>query len=294
MKAKMLTVLTVSALLLTACGSDNKKPQVNNQTNPSNNPPAANNNTPADPAAANNNTPADPSIPVQEWTFTTMNAQNDGTQFSKIKIGDREMDIVPQANDTRLGQIDDGGTLYARYGMILDEQQKKAVVFYQGEPTPINDMNELSTYNDTLTYQGQSFAMLPDKTTGSVAEWQGKSTFQVNFAQKTLTGELTDWKANKSNNKLDNITFNATISGNTFANKDANLKVEGKFYGAYASNLAGAFQNVNKNVYGAFGADRVTPINSTTPGGTGGGQNGGGHGGMGDSNTGGFGGGEYQ
>ncbi|MBQ9619733.1 MAG: hypothetical protein IJR44_04490 [Neisseriaceae bacterium] len=80
MKAKMLSVLTVSALLLTACGSDDNKPQVNNQTNPSNTP------------AANNNTPA----PVQEWTFTTMNAQNDGTQFSKIKIGTVKWKLRPK------------------------------------------------------------------------------------------------------------------------------------------------------------------------------------------------------
>lgn len=262
MKAKMLTVLTVSALLLTACGSDDNKPQVNNQTNPSNTP------------AANNNTPA----PVQEWTFTTMNAQNDGTQFTKIKIGDREMEITPQANDTRLGQIaahdnDSNGTMYARYGMVLDEQSKQAVVFYQGEPTSLAHMSELAQVPATFRYQGQSFAMLPDKANGSAAEWQGKSEFQVNFAEKTLTGALTDWKATKSNQKLNDMRFEGTISGNTFTSKDANLKAEGKFYGAGARDLAGAFQDKNSKAYGAFGATRGT-ANFSVPGvtGTGGGN----------------------
>lgn len=267
MKAKMLSMLTVSALLLTACASDNKKPQVNNQTNPSNTP------------AANNNTPA----PVQEWTFTT--AQNDGTQFSKIKIGDREMEITPQANDTRLGQIaahdgDRSGPMYARYGMILDEQSKQAVVFYQGEPTSLETISELTTVPSTFTYEGQSFAMLPDKTTGSAAEWQGKSEFQVNFAEKTLTGALTDWKATKSNQKLNDMRFEGTISGNTFTSKDANLKAEGKFYGAGARDMAGAFQDKNSKAYGAFGATRGT-ANFSVPGatGTGGGNATGGVGG---------------
>ena len=282
MKAKMLTVLTVSALLLTACGSDNKKPQVNNQTNPSNNPPAANNNTPADSPA-----------PVQEWTFTTMNAQNDGTQFSKIKIGDREMDIAPQASDTRLGQIaaddnDSNGTMYARYGMVLDEQSKQAVVFYQGEPTSLEHMSALVD-GGTFRYQGQSFAMLPDTANGSAAEWQGKSEFQVNFAEKTLTGALTNWQATKSNQKLNDMRFEGTISGNTFTSTDANLKAEGKFYGAYARDLAGAFQDKNSKAYGAFGATRGT-VNYTVPGatGTGGGNATGGVGsdGSGASNSG--------
>ena len=268
MKAKMLSVLTVSALLLTACASDNKKPQVNNQTNPSNTP------------AANNNTPA----PVQEWTFTTMNAQNNGTQFTKIKIGDRDMEITPQANDTRLGQIaahdgDRSGPMYARYGMVLDEQSKQAVVFYQGEPTSLEHMSALVD-GGTFRYQGQSFAMLPDKANGSAAEWQGKSEFQVNFAEKTLTGALTDWKATKSNQKLNDMRFEGTISGNTFTSTDANFKDEGKFYGAGVRDLAGAFQDKNSKAYGAFGATRGT-ANFSVPGatGTGGGNATGGVGG---------------
>ena len=277
MKAKMLSVLTVSALLLTACGSDDNKPQVAQNTKPTTSDTPAPSNTP-------------------EWTFETMNAQNDGAQFTKIKIGDREMEIAPQADDVRLGQVaahdnDSNGTMYARYGVVLDEQLKKAVVFYQGEPTSLEHMSELAQVPATFRYQGQSFAILPDKATGSAAEWQGKSEFQVNFANKTLTGELTDWKATKSNQKLDNMRFDATISGNTFANKDANLKVEGKFYGAGARDLAGAFQDKNSKVYGAFGATRGT-ANYTVPGGTGSGQSGGGHGGISDSNTGGFGGGD--
>ena len=81
------------------------------------------------------------------------------------------------------------------------------------------------------------------------------------------------------------MRFEGTISGNTFTSKDANLKAEGKFYGAGARDLAGAFQDKNSKAYGAFGATRGT-VNYTVPGGTGGGQNGGGHGGIGNSNTG--------
>ena len=198
-----------------------------------------------------------------------MNAQNDGTQFSKIKIGDREMDIAPQASDTRLGQIaaddnDSNGTMYARYGMVLDEQSKQAVVFYQGEPTSLEHMSALVD-GGTFRYQGQSFAMLPDTANGSAAEWQGKSEFQVNFAEKTLTGALTNWQATKSNQKLNDMRFEGTISGNTFTSTDANLKAEGKFYGAYARDLAGAFQDKNSKAYGAFGATRGT-VNYTVPG----------------------------
>ena len=79
------------------------------------------------------------------------------------------------------------------------------------------------------------------------------------------------------------MRFEGTISGNTFTSTDANFKAEGKFYGAYARDLAGAFQDKNSKAYGAFGATRGT-ANFSVPGAIGGG---GGNvtGGVGGSNS---------
>ena len=272
MKTKLLTLAMISAFALSACGGGDDSPKVNQSTKPSNqqgqNQQGQNNQ-----GQQTSDTPYTMEQQVSEWkinlvgdtaTFTDKQtrAGDDGANFDYITVNGKEMKLSQYKNGStpRVGRIDGtNGTAYARYGLIVSESAMGVVAFFQGQPTEINDM---PTTNG-VKYVGQAFAFNPTQATNvsTGGEVNGTSTFTVNFADKTMSGDLTNWKGATQVVNPGNIHIEAKIKGNSFSTKDAtgttaNVKAEGKFYGPKAQNLAGAFSNSKTGVQGTFGANK--------------------------------------
>ena len=119
--------------------------------------------------------------------------------------------------------------------------------FYNGNPT--NDMPTTGT----ASYVGHAITSVDLNPLDHRDLYEGDSQFNVDFGNKTLNGIL-DIRNFHSD-------INATIAGNYF-NGTANSslvstgRVEGKFYGSQAKELAG-FVQANDNSWGAaFGAEK--------------------------------------
>lgn len=263
MNKLVLALTTASLLALTACGGggDEDAPvQVNQPTNP--NPTPTPTPTPTtDPKAYEPAQESRWNVPTQAEmdkgtpsTFKSASAtgsHDTATKFNQMTINGKEMDIIPSGISTGKtyqadtanyqfvigGNKGTSGTAYARYGIALDKVSRIGTVFYQGIPT-----SNMPT-TGTATYQGYAIAFAP-KANGFAI---GESSFNVNFAKKTLTGTLSNW-----DNNVKNISISSTITGNTF--KGSNN--QGKFYGSDAQNMAGSFADKNQNLQGVFGANK--------------------------------------
>ena len=151
------------------------------------------------------------------------------------------------------------GTAYARYGYTVVESNNTAQVklFYQGNPTPTNEMPTTGG----ATYKGFAIAIDPNKTVATNGEgdsFYGLSELNADFANKKLTGTLNDWQ-NKHSDKVapKEVQIEADIRANTFkGTANGTGTAEGKFYGANAQNLAGAFNDKSQNLQGVFGANK--------------------------------------
>ena len=119
--------------------------------------------------------------------------------------------------------------------------------FYNGNPT--NDMPTTGT----ASYVGHAITSVDLNPSDHRDLYEGTSQFNVDFGNKTLNGAL--------DIRNFHADINATIAGNYF-NGTANSslvstgRVEGKFYGSQAKELAG-FVQANDNSWGAaFGAEK--------------------------------------
>ena len=133
-----------------------------------------------------------------------------------------------------------------RFGSNSDLIDKSHIYFfYNGNPT--NDMPTTGT----ASYVGHAITSVDLNPLDHRDLYQGDSQFNVDFGNKTLNGAL--------DIRNFHADINATIAGNYF-NGTANSslvstgRVEGKFYGSQAKELAG-FVQANDNSWGAaFGA----------------------------------------
>ena len=119
--------------------------------------------------------------------------------------------------------------------------------FYNGNPT--NDMPTTGT----ASYVGHAITSVDLNPSDYRDLYEGTSQFNVDFGNKTLNGAL--------DIRNFHADIKATITGNYF-NGTANSplvstgRVEGKFYGSQAKELAG-FVQANDNSWGsAFGAEK--------------------------------------
>ena len=208
-------------------------------------------------------------------TYSTSNG--DGDNFKKITVNgytftmldtsgnaalDEDRTIVGQDNNYGeyqvIPNINNRGTAYAKYGYTIDYKTGNFNLFYQGKPTPVAEVPTTGK----ATYQGYAFALDPVEYNKHITqerdygEWKGVSEFTADFDNKTLTGTLRGWhsssqtdpKAVQINAKIQANTFQGTVNGTGTA--------EGKFYGANAQNLAGAFNDKSQNLQGVFGANK--------------------------------------
>ena len=200
--------------------------------------------------------------PSATFKSASNTASRDTAQkFNTLSVNGKEIEIYPTSgvtlNVSKIYSTDSGGvqlvvggnsgkngTAYARYGFVNDKNNRIATVFYQGVPTA--NMPKAGS----ATYKGHAVAMLP----ATMDYATGDASFNVNFANKKLTGTLSNWQdmENNPNTTLKNVAISSTISGNTF--KGSNN--QGKFYGTNAQNLAGSFADKTQKIQGAFGANK--------------------------------------
>ena len=135
-----------------------------------------------------------------------------------------------------------------RFGSNSDLIDKSHIYFfYNGNPT--NDMPTTGT----ASYVGHAITSVDLNPLDHRDLYQGDSQFNVDFGNKTLNGAL--------DIRNFHADINATIAGNYFngtANSSlaSSARVEGKFYGPQAKELAGFIQ-ANDNSWGAaFGAQK--------------------------------------
>ena len=133
-----------------------------------------------------------------------------------------------------------------RFGSNSDLIDKSHIYFfYNGNPT--NDMPTTGT----ASYIGHAITSVDLNPSDYRDLYEGASQFNVDFGNKTLNGAL--------DIRNFHADINATIAGNYFngtanSSSESSARVEGKFYGPQAKELAGFIQ-ANDNSWGAaFGA----------------------------------------
>ncbi|MBR6027356.1 MAG: transferrin-binding protein-like solute binding protein [Neisseriaceae bacterium] len=273
---------------------DNGTNQPNNQSKPTNqaqpssnqadNQPATQTDTPTDTTQAVKSkltvfkyTLDSDDNPVSIDTTTTYRSNtHDGDNFDTITINGKQITLDktssnPQARKTHRNLDADGspdadytvalGTSYANYGWYLDDSVNEIALFYQGIATNPSQMPQTGT----ATYKGYAISldtkeMLDGARTDdyeNAGQYYGISTLNADFANKKLTGELNDWQDKNGNptSAKPTISIDASIKENTFQGKaNTNGYTEGKFYGANAEEIAGAFRE--NGLHGVFGAKK--------------------------------------
>ena len=273
--------------------NQNNKPSPTNQNQPANN--EEQNTNPADTTQAFKNkaglavfkyTLNSDYQPVSLDTNATYQANpNEGDNFNTIIVNGKPitLDTFSSASSSRatyrkISSHENGatkaeyivapsnsqyGTAYSNYGWYIDDSVNELKLFYQGIPTDIQQIPQTGT----ATYKGYAIALnnqeiLQGMKSGDskAGQYYGLSTFNVDFANKKLTGKLNDWQGYDFVTPTipkNEITIDAQIQANTFqgkANKDG--YAEGKFYGPNAENLAGAFEDKSQGLYGVFGGKK--------------------------------------
>ena len=255
----------LAALVLSACGSsgggsnNNEATPANNQTQQNqSNPSAANNSaqpnqqassgTGAALVASDSTSLSIRRVELKGYNTTSINV--DGTNvaigFPGISAGDW---LNAKANGRDL-KVCCGIYSDMRFGLTdsLDDNGN-AYVFYNGNPT-----RNMPT-SGSASYSGQSIISANVPALDKEGFYTGTSQFNVDFGNKTLNGSL-------GINNIQPVNINASISGNSFngtatsASLPSAGRVEGKFYGDQAKQLAGLAQ-ANDNNWGAvFGAQK--------------------------------------
>ena len=297
MKSNSFVLGSFLALALTACsssGGSDSSPKVNQFTdNSAANTTSGGNNTNANPSvnpsatnttSVGNNTGAKKEV-TGTWQYLgtegNIKGVSDTDKLSKVVIGDNfTFDYDQEMSQIKSGNwVDNSGTLvingkkmpnlvwnntlsYARFGMITVENDpnsgywgnSQAYLFHQGEVTPAD---ALPTKDTNAVYQGIAFVV--DGNNKNNRTHEAKSLFNVNFADKTVKGTISNIQIGKQ--KFDNIVLEGDISTqngrNSFVGTTVgNTKMNGAFYGKNAEEMAGVFADVKQGVEGGFGAQK--------------------------------------
>lgn len=262
------TLTTLSAFAISACGSsgggsDNSLTSANNQVqNQSSNNQTQLPTQPSQPQVASGTggvlviSGFDNNAKVKRETLNDYNTTSINVDGINVTIA--LPNIYPgSSNGWSMGSTNDsyietccGRYSDMRFGAASSiSANANDYLFYNGNPT------ENMPKSGSASYTGQSIISANIPTLADEDYYTGTSKFNVDFGNKTLNGSLDI--AN-----IQPVNVNATISGNSFAGtaNSASLpsaaRVEGKFYGNAAKELAGLAQS-NDNSWGvAFGAQK--------------------------------------
>ena len=253
MKKFALSILAVSSLALTACGGGGSSEAVTGgQTNPT---------TPV----VKPNQPSNPQPPVTTSQYTGKSAvintktNTDGDivaistdNINTLKVNGKTFTIgqsgissgtFSDINQKDLYTVISGTHMtHAKYGFVRDKNAQMEYYFYQGDQTPVANIPKSGVVN----YTGRS-TYACEKCNGE--HIKGTSKFTADFGKKTLTGNISNERAN--------VALNAKISGNTFSGKNsAGTQTEGAFFGKNAEEVSGIYLNNGQAFAGAFGAKK--------------------------------------
>ncbi len=238
---KTMSCIALSALLLTACGGgdDGGTPSPTPHNNQQSTKPTSNANNKLEGEVmviSNGREIRDPDTP-------------DYGDLNTLKVDGKSLTIVPPGFSAKMINISDkdksitvGGNMeYSRFGIITPKADNVSYVFYQGKnETPKNDMPTA----DGVKYQGGAAVIVNNQ------QFSGDSSFTVNFASKTVNGEISNFNGNSK------IPLQARIDGNDFEGRYNGTEVDGDFFGPQAAEMAGVFKNRSTGTYGAFGAKK--------------------------------------
>lgn len=173
-----------------------------------------------------------------------------GTRKAITSADNFKQVIVIDGKSISIGSGDSDGYNDVRFGAIGSiDKSESDYIFYNGNVTEAIPARGTATYNGHFIVAGDTEQFEDeDYLTGT-------ATFKVDFANKTLSGTL-------SEPTLQVINVDAQIQGNGFSGsaKSATFStaadLEGKFYGKNAKELGGAFFDSQKTWGGAFGASQ--------------------------------------
>ena len=254
----------LAALVLSACGSSGggsdtpDGSQVDNQTNLNQSNSFANNNVVQ--PQTNNETGAAIVISGEDRDIFVSRAAINGYNTTSINVDGTNVAIgypgISAGNWTnisangRLLEVCCGRYSDTRFGVSdsLDDNGK-AYLFYNGNPT----LNMPTS--GSASYYGQSIISADIPALDDEDFYTGSSQFNVDFGNKSLSGSL-------NIRNIQPVNINAAISGNSFSGSASSsslpsaARVEGKFYGDQAKQLAGLAQAHDNNWGAAFGAQK--------------------------------------
>lgn len=286
MRASVLTLTTLLALTLTACGGGGGSSDNPNQSPVVVNPPtnggggSGGNTTP---------TPTTDGFVVSGKAIKFENGKQTGTVDSTTRntgLVHKDWSVVIDGKEIIAPQYEfyvnyggyfidkpsgytahHGAPGYARFGVLHDPKNNMDYVFYTGKEH-ITPVNEIPTTKDPVEYVGYAVAYRPSdkKTFATFSNTDPYPVnFKVDFANKKLTGEIAEmedftngeqYKPNVKKERIKDIKLSATIKGNTFSGSKNGVSTEGIFVGPKAAEMTGLFKDDNNKIQGAFGAKK--------------------------------------
>ncbi|MBQ9681828.1 MAG: transferrin-binding protein-like solute binding protein [Neisseriaceae bacterium] len=285
MRASVLTLTTLLALTLTACGGGG-----GSSDNPNQSPVVVNPPTNGGGGSGGNTTPT-PTTDGFVVSGKAIKFEN-GKQVAKmdsyarteeIKIDGKTMTLfhnkqgeLSYTTNTKYSSADGhiaataGRLAYSRFGVMHDEDKNIEYVFYTGKEN-LTPVSEMPTTGTKVKYSGYAVAYRPNDQRTFLSYFAGGSydtnrntpvTFDVNFVEKTITGKIDELNSYKNDNgtlstkQIKNIELSATITGNTFSGTKNGVSTEGIFVGPKAAEMTGLFKDDNNRIQGAFGAKK--------------------------------------
>lgn len=267
MKVKHTLLLTTLSVALAACGSGGGSGNSN-----SNNTSTPVNKTKTEKVEHKKDKLAVTGVSFagnDTFLFTSYERNND---INKLNIRGKEIPLVESNMVRNNGWLTDGrsttsgGTTRmigdnltnARYGFVIDQTARKAVLFAHGKETNVANVPT----SGSARYEGQHVIEVDNKSNVfSNTKYYlatGKATLDVNFSDKTVAGALE--VPSNGGKSTDSLPFNAKINGNKFSNEGSltlkTVHVSGGFYGKNAEEVAGVYNNFN-TLGGAFGAKKI-------------------------------------
>lgn len=194
--------------------------------------------------------------------FDFKNPKND---INKLVLGNKEFDLAPKKAGQAIEVTRDGqNTLnvshyldYAKHGNYMAPNingESVSVIFYQGYETPKQNIPT----SGKAHYKGVAVQSVIDvrNQRNNATSVEGKSEFDVDFAQKTIKGQITP-----NDKKYSNTQLAGKLQENKIIGNDVNgyRSMEGRFYGPNAEEISGRYDIVDPSkqyINGTFGAKK--------------------------------------
>lgn len=234
LRSSLALISVATILLLSACSAI----EVENETKVS-----------ASPTIAGKLIVVYPNQGVSRSTNIPPKASNHENSIETININGREIRVASQVTPYSYASVVDynnSGQIVLNYGF-----SEPSYIWAQGRPT--NNMPQ----EGRATYTGGAYHVTMEPGATNIQWTRAKSTFNVDFGLKQLTGSIADQR-DYVKTPFPTINFVGNIQGNTFSatSTQGNIQSSGYFYGDRAAAIGGTYQNNDGTISGSFGAGR--------------------------------------